>query len=296
MMNKRTLQICCIAGLFASGGLVAEEKATEAATSGAPSEDTTVATINGQVIPLDLFRLFYVERLRQSNGKNTPTFQNQAFNEFVNIIVTGQDAHAQKLDEQHKVKLALDLQRLQLLSRVALQNATQTREPSDEELQKAYQERYGNEKRNEYKARHILVASEDEAKELVTQLNDGADFAELAKTKSLGPTGKTGGDLGWFDSGQMVKPFVEAIAAMKVGEHSSEPVQTQFGWHVILLEETRESDPPALEDVKAELSAGLQRELLGGYITELRDKADLQLNPDLIKATDADDVVPAKPK
>jgi peptidyl-prolyl cis-trans isomerase C len=187
------------------------------------------------------------------------------------------------------VQNAVELQRLQLLSRLALQDAARSLSPSDEALQQAYDERYGGEKREEYKARHILVKTEAEAEKLIKELEGGADFTELAKAHSLGPTGKNGGDLGWFDSKQMVKPFTEAVKDMKPGSYSDAPVQTQFGWHVILLEETREADPPPLENVKAELSAGMQRETLAGYVSELRQRAQLDLNSDLIKANPAGD-------
>ena len=288
-MKRRILYTCFLVAMFASATIVAEEKPET--TTPDVSGDTTVATINGQKIPIDLFRVYFAERLRQANAQNTPEFQNQVFNEFVNIVVTAQDAEKKGLEKEDAVRYLLELQRMQALSRIALQNQAQSIQPSEEELRKAYDERIGKEKRNEYKARHILVKTEDDAKAIIEQLKGGADFTELAKEKSLGPTGKNGGDLGWFGSDQMVKPFTEAVAAMKPGAYSTEPVQTQFGWHVILLEETRESDPPPFDDVKGELSAALQREALGGYIADLRNAAKLDLNPDLIKVNEPE---PAK--
>ena len=294
-MNKRFLNTCCLIAIFASGAVAAEDKAeTQTPASAAAAEtqapavsgDTTVATVNGRALPLDLFRMYYAERLRQANTQNSPAFQNQAFNEFVNIVVTAQDAESKGLEKEQQIGYLLELERMQVLSRAALQNAAQMAQPTEEELQKAYDEQVGKEKRVEYKARHILVKTEDEAKSLVKELDGGADFEKLATEKSLGPTGKTGGDLGWFDANQMVQPFTEAVATMKKGSHSSTPVQTQFGWHVILLEDTRESDPPTLEQVKDELSAALQREKLSAYVADLRNAAKLELNSDLIKMGD----------
>ena len=292
-MNKRFLNTCCLIAIFASGAVAAEDKAetqTPAAAevtaekqAPAVSGETTVATVNGRALPLDLFRMYYAERLRQANTQNSPAFQNQAFNEFVNIVVTAQDAESKGLEKEQQIAYLLELERMQVLSRAALQNAAQMAQPTEEELQKAYDEQVGKEKRVEYKARHILVKTEDEAKALIKELDGGADFEKLATEKSLGPTGKTGGDLGWFDATQMVQPFTEAVATMKKGSHSSTPVQTQFGWHVILLEDTRESDPPSLEQVKGELTTALQREKLGAYVAELRNAAKLELNSDLIK-------------
>jgi peptidyl-prolyl cis-trans isomerase C len=286
-MKRHVLYACCLSALLVGGSPQAQEPEADAAKPAAG--ETTIATINGQEFSLGLFRLFYAERLRQQNAENTPVFQNQAFNEFVNIVVTAQNATEKGIDKDENVQNALELQRLQLLSRLALQDATRTLAPSDEALQKAYEERYGNEKREEYKARHILVKTEDEAKKLIEELRGGSDFTELAKTHSLGPTGQNGGDLGWFDAKQMVKPFTEAVKQMEPGSYSDTPVQTQFGWHVILLEETREADPPPLENVKAELSAGLQRETLAGYVSELRERAKLDLNSDLIKTSTPDE-------
>jgi peptidyl-prolyl cis-trans isomerase C len=286
-MKRRVLYASCLAALLAGAAASAQE--TDADAGAKPGPETTIATINGQDFSLGIFRLFYAERLRQQNAENTPELQNQVFNEFVNIVVTAQDALGKGLDKEEGVQNALELQRIQLLSRLALQDAARTETPSDETLQAAYEERYGGETRQEYKARHILVKAEDEAKKLIEELEGGADFSELAKTHSLGPTGKNGGDLGWFDSKQMVKPFTEAVQQMEPGSHSQAPVQTQFGWHVILLEEAREAEPPPLESVKGELSAGMQRETLSAYVAALRQGAELELNSDLIKTSPAEE-------
>ena len=96
----------------------------------------------------------------------------------------------------------------------------------------------------EFKARHILVETQSEANSIVAELEGGANFAELAKTKSTGPSGPNGGDLGWFSPNQMVQPFSQAVAALEDGAFSKTPVQTQFGWHVILREDSREATPP----------------------------------------------------
>lgn len=275
-MNKRIFHICGLVTLLAGGGLSAEDQpADKAAASAPPSGDTTIATVNGQEVPLDLFRRFYAERLRQANVQNTPQFQNQAFNEFVNILVTAQDAERAGLEKEKSFETALKLQRLQLLSGFAIRNAATTYQPSDEELQKAYDERYAKGNGTEYKARHILVKSEEEGTKLVEELKGGADFAELAKSKSLGPTGKDGGALPWFGTGQMVQPFTDATAALKPGEHSSEPVQTQFGWHVILVEDRRMTPPPGLETVREQLESGLADQYFREIVADLREGADI---------------------
>ncbi len=140
---------------------------------------------------------------------------------------------------------------------------------TDEAVQKAYDEQIAKAPaETEYHAAHILVASEDDAKAAIKELDGGADFNELAKAKSTGPSGPEGGDLGWFSDGMMVEPFFEAVQKMKPGEISP-PVQTEFGWHVIKLIETREKPKPTLDEVREELTTELQQEALNAYIETL---------------------------
>jgi peptidyl-prolyl cis-trans isomerase C len=126
----------------------------------------------------------------------------------------------------------------------------------------------------EYSARHILVASEAEAKDMITQLNKGGDFSKIAKEKSIDPGSKEkGGDLGWFALGGMVKPFGDAVAKLQKGKTSTDPVQTQFGWHVIKLDDTRELKAPAYDKVKDNLQKQLAQRQLEKMLTDLRAKA-----------------------
>ena len=146
---------------------------------------------------------------------------------------------------------------------------------TDEALQAAYEERFsGVEPSAEYNASHILVGTEDEAKEIRKMLDDGAIFADLAKEKSTGPSGPNGGSLGWFGLGMMVKPFEDAVVSMKAGD-ISDPVQTQFGWHVLILNETRLQDAPSLESVKDELEAEIQQAAVKVAIDALTDAAEI---------------------
>ncbi|MEM8802624.1 MAG: peptidylprolyl isomerase, partial [Pseudomonadota bacterium] len=126
----------------------------------------------------------------------------------------------------------------------------------------------------EFNASHILVETEDEAKALITELEGGADFAQLAMDKSTGPSGPRGGELGWFGLGAMVAPFEEAVATMEPGAISA-PVQTQFGWHVIKLNETRVKNAPPLEQVQAQLSDEIRRVAIEGLVEELTAGAEI---------------------
>lgn len=146
---------------------------------------------------------------------------------------------------------------------------------TDEALQAAYNDLYGDaEPETEFNASHILVETEEEAAALVTELEGGADFAELAKEKSTGPSGPGGGELGWFGTGAMVAPFEEAVLAIEVGAISA-PVQTQFGWHVIKLNETRIKDAPPLEDVRAQLVDEASRAAIEARVEGLEAGAEI---------------------
>jgi peptidyl-prolyl cis-trans isomerase C len=128
----------------------------------------------------------------------------------------------------------------------------------------------------EYHARHILVDDKASAEAITKELQGGADFAKLAEQKSKDPSGKSGGDLGWFTLDTMVKPFGDAVAALQPGQLTAAPVQTQFGWHVIKLEESRAPSAPAFDDVKDRVRAIVQRKKLQSYLDELRKGAKIE--------------------
>ena len=128
----------------------------------------------------------------------------------------------------------------------------------------------------EVRARHILVKTEDEAKAVISELDGGADFEELAKKKSTGPSGPRGGDLGFFGQGRMVPAFDKAVFALKPGEVSKAPVKTQFGWHVIKVEETRDKPLPPFDQVKDQVRTAMQGERLQKALEDLRSKAKIE--------------------
>ncbi len=149
---------------------------------------------------------------------------------------------------------------------------------SDEEVKAKYDEaRAQVSGRKEIQARHILLKTQEEAVAVIAELDKGADFAELAKSKSTGPTGPRGGDLGFFGEGRMVPEFEKAAFALEKGAYTKEPVQTQFGWHVIKKEDEREQAFPAFDEVKDRIKVSLQAEKLQGMIKELRDNAKIEL-------------------
>ena len=284
MKTTRIPLLLC--ALLAAGAAAAEDaKDAEAQPQG---EDVLIATVNGTPYGLDLFRLFFLERLQQSQGQNSPELQEQAFNDFMSLVVASQEAARRNLEQDPDVGVAIELQRMKILSNAVLASMAEEIEPTEDELKKAYEEVKENASQTEYKARHILVKDEEEAKNMIEKLEGGADFGDLAREHSLGPTGKNGGELEWFDANQMVAPFSEAVAAMEKGTYTKTPVQTQFGWHVIELQDSRKAEPPSFEDAKQQLTALLKRQKLSATLAEMRDGAMVELNEEVvkIKATD----------
>ena len=161
----------------------------------------------------------------------------------------------------------------------------------DEVIAQEYDQVYGSvEPSREYNASHILVETEGEALALIDELEGGADFAELARQHSTGPSGPNGGQLGWFGAGMMVPSFEEAVFALEVGEISA-PVETQFGWHVVILTDTRLQDAPTIDEVRAELVEGLRQARIEARIGELTaaaeiERPELEIDVGLIRNTD----------
>ena len=149
---------------------------------------------------------------------------------------------------------------------------------TDERLAEAYDTFIAdNPPVEEVSARHILVETEDEASALIDQLNEGADFAELAREHSVGPSGQDGGDLGFFQQDQMVEPFGSVAFSLESGEYTQDPVETQFGFHVILVEDRRVTEPPPIDAVEPELMNQLEQDITREVLVELREGADIVL-------------------
>ena len=188
------------------------------------------------------------------------------------------------------LRLTLELQEKALIAQSLIQDATQA-DISEDDLRALYDAEFAAVvPAPEFNASHILVDSEETAASLVTQIEGGADFAELAKTHSTGPSGPRGGELGWFGLGQMVPEFEQAVLDLEVGAVSA-PVQTQFGWHVVTLNERREQSAPAFEDVRAQLEEQLRQQRgqeKADTVVAAADvvRAEIELDPALIRNGD----------
>lgn len=165
---------------------------------------------------------------------------------------------------------------------------------SEEAVKAAYDKQFADyEGPQELSASHILVKEKAEAEEIIKQLDEGADFAELAREKSTGPSGPNGGSLGYFTQGQMVKPFEEAALALEAGSYTKEPVETQFGWHVILLNDKRRQAKPEMEEVAQGLRQQLMREAYDARMAELKDQVAVEILDEDLAKTDDTEATPA---
>ncbi len=239
------------------------------------SEDV-VAVVNGVGISKEAFNDFFSHTAeRQPDAKPD---RKSVLNEMITLELVKQRAEQTGLDKREDVVAELERLRTNLLANTFLSERVEGMSFSDERLKQEYELQVSQLSRKEYKARHILSKTEQDAKGVIVELDNGADFAQLAKEKSTGPSGPQGGDLGWFSPNTMVPPFAQAVASMSKDSYSKQPVQTQFGWHVILLEDTRELNPPSFEEIKDRLQNILATKTLRGFLEELRAKADVQVN------------------
>lgn len=241
----------------------------------ADDSNKVVATVNGK--PITQRTVDEYVKMRNSRQPNAPASQEQVVNELVNSELLYQQALKEKLEKKPDIRHAIELQRKNVLITAALREYLEKHPISEAELKKEYDKRVAASNVEEYKARHILTKTEAEAKDIIAQLNKGADFAKLAKEKSIGPSAKQGGDLGWFTVDRMVPEFSAAVAKLKKGEYTKEPVKTQFGWHVIQLEDERKMEPPSFDQVKGQLANMLRNQQVHTYINELRNKAKIDI-------------------
>lgn len=230
----------------------------------------SAATVNGEEISTDVVDLFLESTTQKPATDATPAERTAVLDQLTDIYLLTTQPRAKELAEDPRTKAQIELQTRGILAQAVATDFLERNPATDEEILNEYNSQIKMSPPTEYKARHILVETQSEAIELIEELDGGADFAELARTKSTGPSGANGGDLGWFGPNQMVAPFSEAVAALENGSYSKSPVQTQFGWHVILRENSRESTPPTLDSVKDVVKQRIEQQKLQDYLAELR--------------------------
>lgn len=246
-----------------------------AETTAETKGDELIAIVNGTDITYDTLDSVLEMAKRQRPGEEID--EKALLDDLIATELARQQAAKAGFSEREDIKARVENFADKLILNTWMQEKANALEISEEDIQAAYEERIANMPRHEYKARHILVKTEDEGKALVEELKTGKDFAELAKEKSTGPSGPTGGDLGWFKPESMVKPFAEAVVGMDPGRVTTTPVETQFGWHVIKLEEKRDVKLPEMENMKPQLKRQLEQSEMLKYMQELRAAADVKI-------------------
>ncbi|MGA1232920.1 MAG: peptidylprolyl isomerase [Lutimaribacter sp.] len=235
-----------------------------------PNAQTVVASVNGKTITLG--EMIMMKGSLPQQFAQLP--DEMLFDGILNQLVQ-QALLAESIETPPaRVAIALKNEQRQLLAAEAI-DALLAAQMSEDAIKAAYDTKYANaQPATEWNASHILVETEEAAADLAKQAREGADFAELAKAHSTGPSGPNGGQLGWFGAGMMVPAFEQAVAGMQA-EQVSDPVQTQFGWHVIRLNETRMAAAPDLAEVRPEIEAELQQKLIEEQLAKLSQGANI---------------------
>ena len=238
------------------------------------SDDKSAALVNGVSIPqarLDM----RVKAALQQGQPDSPEMRKAIRDDLINLEVISQAAVKDGVDKQDEVAQQLEMAKQSILAGAYIQEYAKKHPIADDVLKQEYEalkQRVGN---KEYKLSHILVSSEEEAKKVAAEVKKGK-FAKVAKAKSKDPGSKdNGGELGWAVPSNFVQPFGEAVVKLKKGEISA-PVQTQYGWHIIKLEDTRELKVPSFEEVKPNIEKRLQQQAIQKYIEEMRSKAKIE--------------------
>jgi peptidyl-prolyl cis-trans isomerase C len=235
----------------------------------------TALTVNGIDVDSTILDMYLESRIQKPAEQATAEEREVVIQELTDIYILTTQPSAKALEADPRIKAQIELQGRAVLAQAVAADFFASNPATDDEILAEYQIQMTSAPSSQFKARHILVETQAAASDLIVQLNDGADFAELAKANSTGPTGPNGGDLGWFSPDQMVAPFSDAVAALEDGAHTAEPVQTQFGWHVILREESRDNQPPTLDSVRDVLKQRVEQTKFQSYLENLRsDQGD----------------------
>ena len=277
LTGQRAVRAVCCALLLT--GLIA------AAPIHAQEQKIKVAEVNGEAIFLEEVMKIAEQLPADIRQQPLPNYFDRIVDDVIDSRLAAAAGNDAGLTNNPEVLAQMSIAAQRVLAEAYI--TTELRKVvTEEEVQKAYQLFISDESaREEIKARHILVASEAEAKAIIAELNSGADFVSLAKEKSTGPSGPNGGDLGYFARGAMVPSFENAAFALSVGSHSSEPVQTQFGWHIIKLEDKKTAEAPPIETLRGQLQANLANQALSRIIETLRAPASIsRLSFDEVRA------------
>lgn len=251
------------------------------ATGGAAADTSpTLASVNGTAITQNFFN-FYIKAVTGKEASTlTPDQRSTALDNLVRAQLVAQQAQKEGVDKTEDTQDLLELTRLNVLQQTMEERYLKDKKPTEQEMRAEYETQVSNLPKLEYHARHILVATEPFAQKVVERLEKGGKFEDIAKQESMDSSKDNGGDLGWFTPDRMVKPFADAVVSMKPGEYTHKPVQTQYGWHVIQLVDTRDLAPPPFDQVKQRLEQVVQSKKFKAYTDDLLKNAKVDKKAD----------------
>jgi peptidyl-prolyl cis-trans isomerase C len=274
----KNLAVALVAGTFAVAAGAQDKAADKGAKPRAatPASGSSKVVVNGVTIPQSRFDAMNKELTAQGQPDN-PERQQAIKEELVNREVLAQAAAKRGLDKSGDVAAQMELARQSVLIRALFESEVKAHPITDDMLKAQYEQFKGSMGTNEYKVRHILVEKEDEAKAIIAELNRGGDFAKIAKEKSKDPGSKdNGGDLDWGPNARYVKPFADAVAATPKGQMTSAPVKTDFGYHVIKVDDVRPLKVPSFDEVKEQFRQRAQQAQIQKMVMDLRQKAKIE--------------------
>ena len=281
--------------LLMLAGLAACQPKTAAINDNSPP----VATVNGAPISVNFYD-FYIKGITGGKAPADLTAEQRtlALDNLIRAQLVAEQAVKDGVDKSGDAAYMLQLARLNVLEQAVQERYLKDRQPSDQELRAEYEAQLSAMPKTEYHARHILVATEPFAQKIVDRLDKGEKFDALAKAESMDSSKNNGGDLGWFTANRMVPEFAAAVMTLKPNEYTHKPVQTQYGWHVIQLLETREVTPPPFDQVRQRLVQVVQAKKFKQYTDELLRNAKVEKFPDRMTSAPAAGgaAAPAAPK
>ncbi len=245
------------------------------ATAALPALAQNLAVVNGKPIPSSRADVM-IKQMATQGQQDSPQLRTMVKEELINREILIQEADKLGLGTSAEVKNQLELARQSIVIRALVADYVKKNPVKDADLKAEYDKFKAQAGDKEYHARHILVEKEDEAKAIIAKLKAGAKFEDLAKQSKDPGSAANGGDLDWASPASFVKPFSDAMVALQKGQITETPVKTQFGYHVIKLEDVRAAKVPAFEEVKPQIAEQLQQQKLQAYQQELRKKAKIQ--------------------
>ena len=242
----------------------------------APAFAQNIAVVNGKPVPSSRAQALK-QQVEASGRPATPEVMEQIKQELITREIFMQEAKKRGLDASDEYKNQIELARQTILIRALFADHQKKNPVTDADIQAEYDKFVAANGGKEYRARHILVETEDQAKALIAEIKKGAKFEDLAKKNSKDPgSGANGGDLDWAAAGSYVPEFSGAMTKLEKGQMTDAPVKSQFGFHIIRVDDVREAQLPKLEEVKPQISQQLQQQKLGQFQEDLRAKAKIQ--------------------